>query len=748
MSAVVLVTVNCLLATWLAVKPASHARIVAVDDIMQSAGPLLGVLLYLLGSWRLKRVSSHPGPAPRGGRAQRLAPPFLALGALCFAIGQAIWAFYELVLHQPTPFPSLADAGYLMAYPFFFVGVFLLPVRRTSLASRSRLLLEGLLILVAVVTFSWYFILGPTLLQDGETILARVVGTAYPTCDLVLVFGLLLLSAHARDPVMRSTIRVLSAGLAMIVVTDSIFDYQTLHGTYATGGLVDVGWPLGYMLIALGALAARLSMAEEGQSSAEAEAFAEEASQPRLWHTLAPYGLVPAVAALMVYAGHVRGDEKVEPGVFVGGAVLIALVLVRQLLVILENRQLYRAAVANAARLQAAEAELRANNRALAEANTRLESLATTDPLTNLPNHRAVVAAIDHELERAHRYNRSFALLFIDIDHFKSLNDGCGHSAGDAALREFAAVVQSALRGSDVLGRWGGEEFVVILPETDPDGAAAIAERLRALVAGHPLSLASGPRLTCSIGVAHFPFDVRDREGLIEMADRAMYAAKRLGRNQVRLTGDPAVAALADEAGQAGTREEAALVGTVEALASLVQARDRSTGHHIAAVSTLSTELGHHLGLSASDVSNLTLAAWLHDIGKVAVPDSVLQKPARLTEEEWAVMRTHPVVGAEVTGHVPGLRLVAPVIRAHHERWDGRGYPDGLAREQIPLLARIIAVADAYSTMIAERPYRHARSAQDARAELQRCAGSQFDPAIVQALLDVLDRNLTLQRAS
>jgi two-component system cell cycle response regulator len=750
LGAAIVFTFNCILALWLVVRPASHGKIVAGDDIMQVLGPLLGVLLYFVMSRRLGTGRFGP-TSGRGKRDLHCWPPtFLGLGALGFAVGQAIWTYFELVINRATPFPSLADIGYLSAYPFLFLGILLLPVRRTSLTVRVRVLLDGSLIMAALVTFSWYFVLGPTLVQGGETALAKVVGTAYPVCDLVLAFCLLLLAGHSKAGHLRLTIQIISLGLLSIIVTDTVFAYETLHGTYATGGLIDLGWPLGYMLICIGALSARVASVQAADVKEEPQEGAQE-ELPRspvpAWYSLAPYVLIPMVGALMVYVGHVHGDLAVDPGVYIGGAVLIGAVLVRQILIILENRQLYCEMGVYAAQLKTTQHELQANNEALSEANTRLKGLATTDFLTGLPNHGAMVASLDHELERAHRYNRPFCLLFIDIDHFKTLNDTYGHSVGDQALQEFTSVLQTALRGSDIVGRWGGEEFMAILPETDPDGAAEVAERLRGQAAGHAFSPTSGHRLTCSIGIARFPDDGADRSGVIEMADRAMYAAKRLGRNQVRLAGDPVVAALAVEAEMPGGREQATLIGTVEALASLVQARDHATGHHIDEVVRLSTELGGRLGLSEPERHNLRLAARLHDIGKVAVPDAVLQKPARLTQEEWELMRTHPVVGADVVSHVPGLRGLAPIIHGHHERWDGGGYPQGLTGEEIPLHARIIAVADAYLTMIAERPYQDARSIEEARAEIRRCSGSQFDPVIAAALDALLEQNRPLLRA-
>jgi diguanylate cyclase (GGDEF)-like protein len=355
-----------------------------------------------------------------------------------------------------------------------------------------------------------------------------------------------------------------------------------------------------------------------------------------------------------------------------------------------------------------------------------------------LPNHRAFVAALNQELKRSQRYYRPCALLFLDLDHFKALNDGYGHPAGDAVLQEFSTLVHTLLRGMDTVGRWGGEEFVALLPETDTEGALAAAERIRAAVAAHIFAPGGGVRLTCSVGIAAYPFDSEERDGLLRAADQAMYGAKKLGRNQVRTANDPAVIALTTEAGKAGSREEAALAGTVEALAILVEARDHYTGQHARQVATLTLQVALALGLDASEAYMIEMAGRLHDVGKVVVPDAVLQKPGHLTEEEWVLMRKHAEVGADVVNCVPSLRALAPVVRAHHERWDGQGYPDKLLGEAIPLGARIIAVVDAYYAMTTDRPYQPARDAASALAELRDCAGTQFDPTVVQGLERIL----------
>lgn len=236
--------------------------------------------------------------------------------------------------------------------------------------------------------------------------------------------------------------------------------------------------------------------------------------------------------------------------------------------------------------------------------------------------------------------------------------------------------------------------------------------------------------VTCSIGIAAYPEHGFERDELVTLADQAMYTAKRLGRNQVRSV-EEALSMPADEHHE--PQNAAELVGTVHALSELVRVRDAYTGKHVDIVEQLSKELAEALGCEPNSVEMIGLAGRLHDIGKVAIPDAILGKQDRLTDEEWTVMRRHSAISADVIAHVPALRSLQAIVRGHHEKWDGTGYPDRRAGVDIPFGSRVIAVVDAYSAMIHERPYQEPRSHDDAMRELYRCAGTQFDPTIVAA---------------
>lgn len=443
------------------------------------------------------------------------------------------------------------------------------------------------------------------------------------------------------------------------------------------------------------------------------------------------YMLMLVVCAIAIYILQRSSNGLLQAGICVAGIALSGLVALRIIVVVQKM-------VAYASELHSLQKELHAKNRKLSETNARLQALATTDPLTGLANHRSLIAALEHELARAYRYHHHCSILFLDIDHFKALNDGYGHAVGDSVLRDFAALVRQNMRETDLPGRWGGEEFLVILPETGEQEAARISERLRAGVAAHAFTMGGGMSLTCSIGIATFPGDASDRAGLVTSADAAMYAAKKLGRNQVRAASDPAALALRKQDTAQGSREDIAILGTVEALSALVEAHDQYTGQHTRRVAALATQLALALGLDATEARMIGLAGRLHDVGKIGISDAVLQKAERLNAEEHTSMQEHSIVGAEIISRIPSLRALVPVIRAHHERWDGQGYPDGLTGTAIPLGARIVAVADAYDAIISERHYQPARDTVAAFNELRRCAGTQFDPDIARVLEEML----------
>jgi PAS domain S-box-containing protein len=329
-------------------KPISDATLALVVNAAEFVGPLLVVPLCFGGLLRRMwgRGTSQAPVESAVTRGRRWAPVLLGVGILSWVLGQAIFTYYEWVLGQPPPLPSIADVGYLSVYPFLLLGILLLPARPIPVASRTRIALDGLMIMTAAVTFSWYFILGPVMQQGSETILAKAVSSAYPLADIVLIACLIILASRPEEHNLLPAVSLLAIGLTLIVVADSNFAYWSLHDTYATGTLPDVGWSLGYMLVGLGAFAARLAPSQEARAAGEPGDTPSSAStlseQRGVWTSLLPYVLVPAVGVLIVYAWrHSGGASSLDSGVYIGGALLIGLMLFRQVLAILENARLY-----------------------------------------------------------------------------------------------------------------------------------------------------------------------------------------------------------------------------------------------------------------------------------------------------------------------------------------------------------------------------------------------------------------------
>ena len=358
------------------------------------------------------------------------------------------------------------------------------------------------------------------------------------------------------------------------------------------------------------------------------------------------------------------------------------------------------------------------------------ERRSRTDALTGLFNRRHAVEHFAHEVARADREGTGVGLLMIDIDRFKRVNDSQGHAGGDAVIAEVARRLQIGVREWDMVSRIGGEEFFVVVPSvTSEQDVVELGHRLREAVADRPIRVPRGADITVtvSVGAVLVHRDEGSPEYAIDRADRALYAAKRRGRNRLCRFSE------LDQLDLRAEQPEALLVAEAVALTNDLR-RGAPTGRS-SLVAALSTATAEHLHLTEEDVLTATLGGWLRDVGKIAIPDAILNKPGPLTQAEWDVVRTHPVVGEELLQKFPELTQACPAVRHHHERLDGGGYPDKLAGEAIPLAARIVAVADAYSAMISNRPHAAQLTHAQAVAELRRCAGTQFDATVVAAFI-------------
>jgi len=368
----------------------------------------------------------------------------------------------------------------------------------------------------------------------------------------------------------------------------------------------------------------------------------------------------------------------------------------------------------------------------LAEATAR----ADRDPLTGLLNHRAFHRKLEEETERAGRDGTFLAVAMLDLDHFKFFNDAYGHPVGDDALRRVADALRQSCRPYDTPARFGGDEFAVLMPGVGRAEAEAVAARLARGLEGlsiRPPGSGEDVPLRLSVGLAVFPDEGLSRVDAVALADKRLYLAK---------SGGGAAGAESADAERVRGQMRGAVEGfsMLDALVTAVDNKDRYTRRHSEDVLVYSLEIARALGLDEAARQTVAAAALLHDVGKIGVPDAVLRKPGRLTDEEMETVKHHPVMGAVMVGAVPGLAETLDAIRHHHERWDGAGYPDGLRGEAIPLVARLLAVADAFSAMTSDRPYRKGMDPARARRLMEEGAGTQWDPACVAAFLQHSER--------
>jgi diguanylate cyclase (GGDEF)-like protein len=357
--------------------------------------------------------------------------------------------------------------------------------------------------------------------------------------------------------------------------------------------------------------------------------------------------------------------------------------------------------------------------------------LAQTDPLTGLGNHRHFQEQLQSKLESAEQTRLPLSVILLDLDNFKQINDRYGHPAGDKVL----AQVAMRLRDAGQAFRLGGDEFAVVLPGHGEEAARRVGEKLVRDLGDAETE--HGGTVSFSAGVATFPQHGLDRSELVRVADIALYWAKGEGKNRVRVY-RPDMPAMTQLQRLATDPDRSARLKAAAVLAGAVDARDAYAGSHSQRVGDFAAAVAERLKLPPEEIELIRLAGKLHDLGKLAIPEEILRKRGTLTPREREVLERHPQIGQNMLDPL-GIEPVASWVLHHHERWDGDGYPGNLSGERIPIGARIIFAADSFDAMTSDRVYRRALSFDEATEELRRCAGTQFDPVVVAALLDELD---------
>ncbi len=657
--------------SWMAPEGGRAVRLLALAGVaglvfylVQSLAPALcGDAVTAFAESVLYPVLVAVGGVLAGVRAvvskrDRLAWGILAAGMLAWAAGDAAAALGG----AGGAIPTVSDLLWLAFYPAAYATLILL-VRSRLADGRRALWLDGLLAALAVgsvaVAVAW----------EPVSNAAELAGTL--AIDVTYLVGDLLLLGVAAAALVLTRWRPgrplawVAAGLGLSALADAFFLYEAAAGLEITTTAPATLWPLGALLIGLGAW--------------QPAAAAPRLRAGRLASLVTP-GTAGALALGVLVVGRTgaSGDEAAVLAV-----ATLVLVLARVTTGFAENLRLLREA----------------------------ERHAATDALTGLGNRRALMNGLDEALAEGERGEPS-ALLLFDLDNFKHYNDTFGHPAGDVLLARLGTRLSAAVEGRARAYRLGGDEFCALV--YGDEAAALEAGRL----ATEALSeQGAGFDVGSSSGMVLLPAETTDAAEALQIADRRLYLDKGERRREsvTRQTGDVLLQALEE--------------------------REPELRGHVGVVGRLAEATAADLGLAREERERISLAARLHDVGKMAVPDAILAKPGPLDEAELGFIRQHTVVGERILRAAPALGNVAQIVRSSHERFDGTGYPDRLAGEEIPLGSRVVAVCDAFSAMTSPRPYSPARRVDEALAELHRCAGSQFDPEVVEAFCTALARH-------
>ncbi|EPY2306173.1 bifunctional diguanylate cyclase/phosphohydrolase [Clostridium sporogenes] len=369
----------------------------------------------------------------------------------------------------------------------------------------------------------------------------------------------------------------------------------------------------------------------------------------------------------------------------------------------------------------------------------KLESLVNKDGLTNVYNHRFFHDTLSKEIIECEEKNEALSMIFIDIDYFKHYNDLYGHQKGDKVLKTIGEILKNNTREEDIVARYGGEEFAVLLPNTPEKEAINIAEIIREKI---EYTYFEGEEnqpngnLTVSMGISVYPYKAKNDMELIKSADDALYRAKFFNKNRVE-----AYTSILDELKNDIDEKHIDVVTSIKTLISVINAKDRYTYGHVERVVLYSRLLADKLKLSEEDKKIFIYGAYMHDIGKINISREILNKKMPLAKEEWEILKQHPVNGVEIIKPVSSLQSISDLILHHHERYDGKGYPDKLKGENIPFLARALTVVDSFDAMTSNRPYNRRKTYEEAIEELKRCSGTQFDPYIAEKFIKVIIEN-------
>ncbi|MBG6134125.1 bifunctional diguanylate cyclase/phosphohydrolase [Longispora fulva] len=674
-----------------------YAGAIAAGQRSPALGKFVAFGLYLVPIV-IAVVLSWFAAARTEGRVRLAWRLMFVSNALWFA-AELTWGLYAYLAPKDAPVPSFADLGYLLSYatavPAVLVGL------GFGVLGGARGLFDFLLVFAAVFAVGWELVVGPLLPSSLSAGLQALVAFFFPVISMSIFSSLIAAVVAGRRRVPVSMILVgVAFGLSAASEAGYLYLSKFLHviQPYAGSGWLNLGWQAEAVLLCIAALVAVRRSEGDQRLTPDRDMT-----------------ILPALVAFLTVVGLAVFDlvlvDELRAVTLAVSVLLMVGLLLRQILAVRDRARLTR----------------------------QLQTAADTDSLTGLYNRRFCAEMLHAEAGLSARRQTPLSLILIDLDHFKNVNDTYGHAAGDVVLVEAAHRLRRTLRASDLVSRYGGEEFLCVLPGTGEEAAVALAEHIRSALSRTPVTIpdvTDGVVLTASLGVSTgrtsrqgTPIDV---DKLVNAADQAVYRAKAQGRDRVVGPGQP-------------SRPDLDPLSEIPAeLIWLADQIDARVGdhEHSAAVSRWSLRTAARVGLDQAVQHRTAAAARLHDVGKIGVDWTLLAKPTPLNAQEWEQIRRHPEEGARLVTHLADRQDLAPLIAAHHERYDGTGYPRGLAGANIPVEARVIAVCDAWATMRASRPYSPVLADIHARDELARGRGTQFDPVVVDAFLALLDEGV------
>lgn len=381
------------------------------------------------------------------------------------------------------------------------------------------------------------------------------------------------------------------------------------------------------------------------------------------------------------------------------------------------------------------------------EVREELQRQASVDGLTGVFNHRSFHDFLEEYFLKAKIANSSLTLIMIDVDFFKYYNDAYGHQRGDVVLKELAGIIEEGVQDQGICARYGGDEFVILLPGSDSSVGFEVGERIRQRVESTPFegdSILPKGHFSISVGIASFPDHADSKEKLLQKADEALYKAKHTNTNKVEL-----YYSVFDEIEHFIQDKEKDLLNSMRTLLMVVNAKDKYTYGHSERVMHYAIQVGRKLAMWEWEIQNLMIGALLHDIGKIEIGREILNKPGKLTSEEWDAIRQHPVWGADIIRPMSSLSGAVDIVMYHHENYDGTGYPSGIKGDDIPLGARILRLADSFDAMTSVRPYKKVFTMSEAAADLIKNKGILYDPEVVDAFLEyILDTGIISEEVS